>query len=647
MKKLLYVGMAGLVAAQSSHAALDDMLGNTTSDGFSNVTPGAAYEVNGKRVMTTTSVYFRFGPSMSTMEPIFHISPPDVSIGCNGFNLQGLFVSLLGFDRLAKMLKSAGASLAWGIVVGLVYSLPGIFSAFKMLNEWANKIMQLLQNACQSGVAIGKEMGEKMGVTDASSGIKGAVDGWMSSIPPASSVNLAEEGANVVKKIFGVVPPSTSLAGEDTEMPDLETKKAAWSKIFQDGPEISVPVQYFNDVISKLMTNGHDNAAKMLINGDMPAVDINKIFVQQKLILGFAGDNITENNVVIGKKIDMKTFIESNFSSDEQIGAFIQFLKAVLYVNTVQSKNSNVNKHVTSINDLLEDPTLEKTLEEATNMGLYNTVPSNEGDANLGTTFGKLIAHSFIGSDSITTSNAFPSSRSSIIKLPTFGMWKTKKSKNENISYITLGATTSNSSAAGTISGSEFLQQFVQANPTPLIDRVKNYVKLIVDENNTPDHAASVAGIPAVLKVTANAMKIYKQTDINERSALRAPLEYIAFCNIANVYSEAISNTFLIGSTSTNAYLYDDANNLIKSADHSSSLKAFQPGEEFTTGVNKLKEGFNTVVLSHVGAEGYLPAEIKAIDDLKITCDQLIYSANKIFNEQDTLNKRRAGKVVD
>jgi hypothetical protein len=165
LKKSLTLSLATAVAGQSLQAGiLDDSLTNVSAS-----SEIVERDSNGnilRTTYTTPSLYFRFGGTSAYPEPIVNVGAPGISAGCGGLSIKGMFGSIIGLDRLEAMLKNAGASLAWGIAVGLIYSLPGIGSAFKMINHWAKKIQQLLANACQSGQVIGMAMADSMGLNN-------------------------------------------------------------------------------------------------------------------------------------------------------------------------------------------------------------------------------------------------------------------------------------------------------------------------------------------------------------------------------------------------------------------------------------------------------------------------------------------------
>lgn len=90
---------------------------------------------------------------------LFHIEGPQISASCSGISFKGMFASVVNWDEMEEQFKESGESFAYGILVGIIYSLPGIGEIFTKLDAWAKKIQQMLANACRSGVAIGKQLG--------------------------------------------------------------------------------------------------------------------------------------------------------------------------------------------------------------------------------------------------------------------------------------------------------------------------------------------------------------------------------------------------------------------------------------------------------------------------------------------------------
>ncbi len=122
---------------------------------------GLGSNVGGKVYQSSDSVgYQGFGNYKFKIKsyqptPWYHITPPSATLGCGGFSFKGGFLSLINLDQLGDQLKDAGAALAWGIVLGLVTSLPSIKEVFDTINSWARKIQNLLANACSAGQKLG------------------------------------------------------------------------------------------------------------------------------------------------------------------------------------------------------------------------------------------------------------------------------------------------------------------------------------------------------------------------------------------------------------------------------------------------------------------------------------------------------------
>jgi len=89
----------------------------------------------------------------------FSLQAPGIKASCSGISFKGMFGSMVNLDEIAEQFEEAGASLAWGVLVGIIYSLPGIGEIFAKLDAWAKKIQKMLANACKNGIGLGKELG--------------------------------------------------------------------------------------------------------------------------------------------------------------------------------------------------------------------------------------------------------------------------------------------------------------------------------------------------------------------------------------------------------------------------------------------------------------------------------------------------------
>lgn len=153
-KKIIALSLVAVMSLQTINASvIDRALSNYTPPQSATITDSEGNTV--KSMFYTGSFYYRFADSAAP-QLLWTFSPPEVEVGCNGFNLKGMFMSLLGIDQFGSMLQNAGTSLAWGVAIGLIYSLPGVASVFKFINQWAKDIQKLLGSACQSGIAIGQ-----------------------------------------------------------------------------------------------------------------------------------------------------------------------------------------------------------------------------------------------------------------------------------------------------------------------------------------------------------------------------------------------------------------------------------------------------------------------------------------------------------
>jgi len=116
----------------------------------------------GSRYFYGGSYTFAF-KGIGRYQPFFQGEAPKLEKGCNGLSLRGGFVALLGIDEIKFLLKNAGATLAWGLMMGLEYSMPALSSVFNKLRAFAREVQKLLANACNLGKLLTKntETGKK------------------------------------------------------------------------------------------------------------------------------------------------------------------------------------------------------------------------------------------------------------------------------------------------------------------------------------------------------------------------------------------------------------------------------------------------------------------------------------------------------
>ncbi|ACO04983.1 hypothetical protein PERMA_A0032 (plasmid) [Persephonella marina EX-H1] len=222
MKKLIAsLAFASLLIAPTKadiNATLDKIVGSSYY-----LPPG---EIKSPTTNTYTlgSYSFRLRNDLLN-RPVLSLRPPQATFSCSGADFDAGMLSMLNLNTFGDMLSQAGTSVAWGIMIGLVYSLPGIGDAFQKLNEWARMFQQLISNSCMIGTQIGKNLGSSIwesGRTNAQG--KGVASGSVSSFEAAQKefIDLIKTTGEI-KKFFGTIPYGPLYEGgwTDTETADL------------------------------------------------------------------------------------------------------------------------------------------------------------------------------------------------------------------------------------------------------------------------------------------------------------------------------------------------------------------------------------------------------------------------------------------
>jgi len=142
---------------------------------FTNFTsPGSITDPNGIVHVTSGSFHVKF-KALTDFAPWMTVGAPSMKVGCSGISFNAAFASLINFEQLAQQLQQAGASLAWGLLIGLAYSLPALKEIFNTINEWSAKLQKMLADMCSYGKAIAKN-------TDFAKRIKGSGNTFLEGI---------------------------------------------------------------------------------------------------------------------------------------------------------------------------------------------------------------------------------------------------------------------------------------------------------------------------------------------------------------------------------------------------------------------------------------------------------------------------------
>ena len=189
-KKIISLSLVTSLCLSPAVAQIN--LNDVIKNNMSNFTKGSVRNENGVKAYYGASFSFRFQNSVP-YRAWFQARGPSVKAGCNGMSFDLGFMSIMNLKEISKQLEQAGTSLLWGIMAGLMYSLPTIGDIFKYINKIVRQIQYLLQNFC----SIGKQMGQWAG-NKAATKIKDAASDFLGTKDPDSyysKMNNGLEGA--------------------------------------------------------------------------------------------------------------------------------------------------------------------------------------------------------------------------------------------------------------------------------------------------------------------------------------------------------------------------------------------------------------------------------------------------------------------
>ena len=155
LKQLLSIMFGMFLIASQQLRALDlkDLVNTAHTKSSTWTSP-----MTGEKYFYSGSYEFTFN-STQNYTPWFNAggSSDLFKTGCGGFSIGDMFMSMLGLNDIKDQLSGAGAKLAWGFMIGMVFSMPGIHDVFMSIQKWARAIQKLLQDACKIGQALAKD----------------------------------------------------------------------------------------------------------------------------------------------------------------------------------------------------------------------------------------------------------------------------------------------------------------------------------------------------------------------------------------------------------------------------------------------------------------------------------------------------------
>lgn len=209
-------------------------------------TPQSWTDGSGGKYLYGGNYTYRFKRDTS-FKPILDFAPPGIQAGCNGISLSGGFIHMLGLDEIKQQLQSAGQGAMMGVVVGLIYSLPGIAEAFDKVHKFVRMLQQLLSNSCQITSAAVKSFidQEKNKPSNARNGYENAVGSVFSGVTgTAGQFNqLVNDGFDSMAKGLESWMPTTGYTAKSPAIKSGSNCEGTCIATVKEAPSIKSFVQ--------------------------------------------------------------------------------------------------------------------------------------------------------------------------------------------------------------------------------------------------------------------------------------------------------------------------------------------------------------------------------------------------------------------
>jgi len=663
-KKVIAVGLVGAIGQSSILSA--DIMSDLGSDNFMNVTPAGHYNINGRDIYSSGSAYFRFGPSAINYEPIYHISPPEIQASCSGFNLKGLFVSMLGLDRISKMLKSAGASFAWGVVVGLVYSLPGIFSAFKMLDNWAKKIMSLLQNSCATGVKLGKALAKKHD-------LKGMQEEWIEKpiqdhvgkIPdPDKKIDFVENAEQGISDFFGIDKDwysADSMSGSsETEKPS-PAERADFSKALIMAGQLNTDASTFMDSLF-FSSYGKDTSRLVDFYIKLVGSENKNMIDSTNLVVYFGSDpKVSENaGITPYKLISIESLVSDLIPSGDinaKIKNYNNYFKALMFSNMIEHKvidtsssEAFISISKKSLLGALNTNEDKSSIESAKsgNVSIKKVDATIQSGYTTAEKFGEFVALYFFKSENADTVNNLAKVLANKLKPLSFTAFKAKEGKTSaNSLYFISESTKPNKvNLFGGENEIDTTGILVENQSETLQGRTFSAIQSIVEQGTDIQAAFSENNVPILTAPGVKQIKILKQTPASDRLVLMNQMADTNVCLFGLALLSSTTSSSLTSIPTTNAFsispdkliglsVFGKATSDISNSDNYKKNKI----------LNSYKRGILTTLNKSLRNSSIGTAKEMSEGDMISKCNQLIKSTKIDFEAQDNKNRKRASSL--
>lgn len=245
-KKIVSVVLiTSLFAAQTASAVrirdLFDVSGTPPSEWTSSAT--------GQHYFYSGSYNFTFS-GKNNYAPWFNASAPSFNRGCGGMSIKGMFMSMLNLNEIKEQLSNAGAALAWGVLLSLRFSIPGIATVFQDIQKWARAIQKLLANMCSIGQREGTAFWK-------ATGVQNAIDDMFAANNKEGGLfdklhDKSEKGLSAINDFIDAkCPQLTSSAKENCESKKAGPHKAKTKKLSKAGVNFTAMIAGKKSNVSK------------------------------------------------------------------------------------------------------------------------------------------------------------------------------------------------------------------------------------------------------------------------------------------------------------------------------------------------------------------------------------------------------------
>ena len=126
---------------------------------MSNVQMPGSFKAGGRNIYSGGSMSMRID---NTIPPIMTFQPTSLRVSCSGMDFNAGLISILNLDMIQQLLEQGGTSLAWGLLIGLAYSLPTVSNVLEKIQKFTRWMQMLEGNICEIGKKIGSSLGESI-----------------------------------------------------------------------------------------------------------------------------------------------------------------------------------------------------------------------------------------------------------------------------------------------------------------------------------------------------------------------------------------------------------------------------------------------------------------------------------------------------